>query len=65
MRPSTVANELNASGVGNIGIIYIFRSATGAGLGDVKSLGQWWSPAGVTDADPFDAYAARLFAAQT
>jgi len=60
-RPSVIANELHARGLGNISLIYVFRKATGAGIGELKGLGRWWGEAGVTDADAFDAEAGRIF----
>ncbi len=49
---------LREHGLGSIHIIMIFREATGASLGDLKSFGQWWdSSKGVIDAAAFDAWA--------
>jgi hypothetical protein len=60
-RASQIANALHAKGFGAIELLFIFRQATGASLGDLKAFGQWWSDAGVTDADQFDAWAAHVF----
>jgi len=59
-RASQIANDLHAKGLGTIQIVFIFRQATGASLGDLKAFGQWWSHGGVTDADQFDACASRV-----
>jgi hypothetical protein len=60
-RASQIANALHAQGLGAIELLFIFREATEASLGDLKAFGQWWSDTGVTDADQFDAWAAQVF----
>lgn len=60
-RASQIANSLHARGLGTIELLFIFREVTGASIGDLKSLGQWWSDAGVTDAGSFDAWADQVF----
>jgi hypothetical protein len=62
--PSEIANRLlREDGLGTINIIMVFCQATGASLGDVKLLGQWWSHrTGVTDASALDEWAAQVFA---
>jgi hypothetical protein len=59
-RASQIANALHAQGLGTIELIFVFREATGASLGDLKAFGQWWGHAGVRDADQFDAWAAQV-----
>jgi hypothetical protein len=59
--PSEIANALHAKGLSNIELILVFRAATGASIGDLKSLGQWWSELGVTDAPAFDSAAVAVF----
>jgi len=63
-QPSEIANALHAKGLGNIELIFIFRAATGASIGDLKSLGQWWSELGVTDVPAFDSCAVEVFRKQ-
>jgi len=60
-RASKIANNLHAKGLGTIELLFIFRRATGASLGDLKAFGEWWGNSGVTDADKFDAWAAQAF----
>src|SRR5689334_4493626 len=61
LRASQIANSLHAKGLGPIELLFICREATGASIGDLKAFGQWWSDAGVTDADQFDAWAVHVF----
>ncbi|NUP08823.1 MAG: hypothetical protein HOW73_22480 [Polyangiaceae bacterium] len=58
---STLANELHQRGLGLIQILVVFRQATGAGIGDLKDLAQWWGADGVTDTQAFDDWAAQIF----
>ena len=60
-RASQIASSLYAKGLSTIALVFIFREATGASLADLKAFGKWWSHAGVTDADQFDAWAAQVF----
>ncbi|PHS03060.1 MAG: hypothetical protein COA78_19225 [Blastopirellula sp.] len=58
---SEVANELHGRGMGMLFFIFIFREATGVGIGDLKCFGPWWSDdSGVTNVQDFDAYANEL-----
>jgi hypothetical protein len=59
-RPSQIANGLHGRGLGAVQILFVFREATGAPIRDLKAFGQWWSHAGVTDANQFDAWAAQV-----
>lgn len=59
-RASVEANRLHAAGLGALHILAVFWEATGVGLGELKSFGQWWGAQGVTDPERFDAYAATL-----
>jgi hypothetical protein len=58
---SEIANTLHSQGLGCIQITFILREATGAGIGDLKGLGQWWGEHGVTDARAFDEWATEIF----
>jgi hypothetical protein len=58
---SEIANTLHSQGLGCIQITLILRESTGARLGDLKGLGQWWGKHGVTDARAFDEWAAKIF----
>ena len=60
-KPSELVNELHMSGMSTIFMMAVAREATGAGIGDLKSLGQWWNEDGITDAEAFDERAERVF----
>ncbi len=41
-------------------LLVVFKEATGASLGDLKSFGRWWGRHGVTDEVAFDAWGAEV-----
>ncbi len=54
VKASTIVNELFSMGLQKFEMIFIFRQATGASIGDLKSLGQWLSDEGITNIEAFD-----------
>lgn len=62
VRPSDVANWLHSQGLGTIKLMFTFMKATGVSLRNVKSMGAWWGPSGVSDPDAFDQEAQRYLA---
>ncbi len=58
-RLSELANELHAQGLSDLCVLFVLRESTQAPLSLLKGLAQWWGPAGVTDAEAFDAWAAK------
>ena len=60
--PAQFVHRLTASGLNTIDMIGALRTMTGASIGEIKSLGQWWTPEqGVTDASKFNRHFFELF----
>ncbi|MEM6505493.1 MAG: hypothetical protein AAF711_08495 [Planctomycetota bacterium] len=54
---SSIANELIGIGMPLLMFMSVVRQATGANLGGIKGLSQWWSDDGIVDSQAFDEWA--------
>ncbi len=52
--PSDLVMELRGRGLSPVLMIWLARQATGTTMGNMKALGEWWGPDGITDAAAFN-----------